>query len=140
MGSFTVPKKAPHGGCWLSFRYTVENCRVADDGKSYTLQNFQKLHAGSIDVTDQKIMQMWARCRDSVQVLEKKLAGLDGPRISIAKWFMDKVKAKNPPIEVKNRTKLQTLFHCPGIKGVFIDEKDKTFPEKLSLQWKGAGV
>lgn len=128
--SFTVPKKAPLGGCWVNFQYEVENCRInPDDGKSYTLEAFKKVHQGTIDMTEGKVMAKWNRCREAVQVLEKQLNGNDGPRMSIATWFMNAAKKKDPPVQVSGSPKL--LVKCDGIKGTFSDGK-------LSVQWKRA--
>jgi len=128
--SFTTPKKAPPGGCWMNFQYTVKESRInPEDGKSYTYDAFKKLYQDSIDGTPNNVALKWQKCRDSIQALEKSLADQDGPRISIARWFMDKVRSKYPPVDVPWSSQPKTLVACDGIQGTLGGGK-------LSVQWK----
>jgi len=131
--SFSTPKKAPPGGCWLSFKYKVDGWKVfPGDGKAYSEQAFKKLCKGKekddlisemfnnfkqdkkifIDGAtytlrglkdlyesqdkDAVILDFWKQSKDAAHELEKKLGGEDGA-ITIARWFINRVKAKRTP-------------------------------------------
>eukprot|EP00931_Biecheleriopsis_adriatica_P100903 TRINITY_DN76139_c0_g1_i1.p1 TRINITY_DN76139_c0_g1~~TRINITY_DN76139_c0_g1_i1.p1 ORF type:complete len:602 (-),score=134.20 TRINITY_DN76139_c0_g1_i1:105-1823(-) len=90
--SFSEPRKAPYGCCWLTFKYVVEGKRIsAEDGKAYSLQAFRNLYKDK--KADAVVLRMWTRSTDAVFELEKKIGG-DGKPTSVARWFMDRVKEK----------------------------------------------
>merc|ERR1712008_244252 len=123
--SFATPRKAPPGGCWVNFTYTVENCRVnRADGKILTFDTFKKLHKGD----DKSVALQWMKCKDPIQQLETELGGdgTGGPgaRKHVAQWFMNKVNG-----QYLEGTKIMVPVH--GLKGT-------NFGDKLSVQWMRA--
>lgn len=90
--SFVEPKKAPYGGCWLTFRYADEKKRInPDDNKVYSFEALKKLYG------DTKALKLWNRGTDAVFDLEKKLSGGGGRPTSIARWVLTKIQDKKVP-------------------------------------------
>jgi len=110
--SFSEPRKAPYCSCWLNFKYTVEGKRIsADDGKAYSLSAFKALYKDK--KSDAVIMKMWARSSDAVFELEKMIG--NGKPMSVARWFMDRVKATRAEAPTgKDKNKIWTQFQLGG--------------------------
>lgn len=73
-----------------------------DDGKAYELHAFMKHYrqSGRREDTDSQLKDLWIKCNDAVLAAERLLAGgekRDRP-ISIATYFMDRVKAIDRPM------------------------------------------
>jgi len=138
--SFSQPKQAPPGCCWLNFKYTIEGKRVNrlrntsfDDDKIYSLKEFMEHYrqSGQPEKSDLELQNMWVRCEDAVFAAEKMLAGGGrGARpISIATYFLDRIKAADRPkrreVEEKHAQDPQSISLEDRKK--YIDVKGKTW-------------
>lgn len=135
--SFKMARQAPPGGCWLTFKYSIEGKRINrlgnkkfDDGKAYSKVAFMEAYrkAGLPEKTDGQLEELWFKCEDAVSAAEKML-GKGGRPISIATYFVNQVKAVDLPIRQAVIAKKQAGGD------VSLDERRKYIEDK-DIKWK----
>eukprot|EP00812_Abedinium_dasypus_P007434 NODE_1946_length_1029_cov_279.869610.p1 GENE.NODE_1946_length_1029_cov_279.869610~~NODE_1946_length_1029_cov_279.869610.p1 ORF type:complete len:290 (+),score=90.56 NODE_1946_length_1029_cov_279.869610:27-896(+) len=110
--SFSVPRRAPRNGCWVTFSYAAQGLKVnADDGKPYTFDGFQKLYDGKKD--GKTIAQMYERSMDAAKDIERRL-GQGGRPTSVTSWFMRRVRdmAVTPPLGADDHQLTKVWTKC----------------------------